>query len=265
MSMLGTRHFPGIRITSYSPGPPFVASCEFTSSPLFTSTTPPVDTAPQPTPQRVNRRQSAMTPLKRATANAMEAANKTPAPAIEPDHSTQINSTVLTNDNATIIFPWSDVEDSPARSRPRTQPHRATEPNYATPKSGAPAADNVDEALTVSWSDVDDDPPAPPAHPLGRFVKPNHETPEFASPALGSADETLAVAWSDVEDTPSQPMAQTDPATPKFQSPALTNDDTTIIFPWSDVEDSPSRKTRAEIVPAQDEQSSAAPQATWPA
>ncbi|CEI67478.1 hypothetical protein FVEN_g5582 [Fusarium venenatum] len=120
---------------------------------------PPVATTPRPTStQRVTRRQSAMIPLKRATTNALEAANRTPAETTEPNHTTpKFESSVFTNDDTTIVFPWPDVEDSPARSRPRTQAAApVTEP--ATPKFATPAADNADETLAVSLADVEDSP-----------------------------------------------------------------------------------------------------------
>ncbi|KAL3608747.1 hypothetical protein FPOAC2_03754 [Fusarium poae] len=151
---------------------PLASTVQFSSSPVPFATpelppyydntlvfgSPPVATTEPTSTQRMTRRQSAMTPLKRATVNAMEAANRTPAPVADVDHSTpRFESTVLTNDDATIIFPWSDVEDSPARSRPHTQPARVT-PNVATPKFASPNAGDADETLAVSWSDVEDSP-----------------------------------------------------------------------------------------------------------
>ncbi|RGP64688.1 hypothetical protein FSPOR_7778 [Fusarium sporotrichioides] len=98
---------------------------------------------PQPmSTKRVTRRQSAMTPLKRATTNAMEAANRTPAPASKPNYSTpKFASPAFTNDDTTVIFPWSDVEDSPSSKR-RAQP------------APTPAAIDTDTTLVISGPDT---------------------------------------------------------------------------------------------------------------
>ncbi|KAL6922329.1 hypothetical protein ACHAPO_006901 [Fusarium lateritium] len=84
-----------------------------------------------------------------------------------------------TPDDTKIVFPWSDVEDSPARSRPRTRT-AATEP--ATPKFGTPATENADATLPISWPDVEDS-PIQANRPTG--IVPAEDKQHSAAPAPG--------------------------------------------------------------------------------
>nr|CEG04599.1 unnamed protein product [Fusarium clavum] len=73
---------------------------------------------PQPgSTKRTTRRQSAMTPLKRATTNAMTASKlTTPAKAVEPNHNTPKFATPMASDHdETLAMSWSDM-DSPVQS-----------------------------------------------------------------------------------------------------------------------------------------------------
>ncbi|RFN46229.1 hypothetical protein FIE12Z_9508 [Fusarium flagelliforme] len=73
---------------------------------------------PQPTStKRTTRRQSAMTPLKRATTNAMTASKiTTPAKAVEPNHNTPKFATPMASDpDQTLAMSWFD-SDTPVQS-----------------------------------------------------------------------------------------------------------------------------------------------------
>ncbi|KAM0397747.1 hypothetical protein ACHAQC_003408 [Fusarium culmorum] len=214
---------------------------DLTFSPSAASSTPKaksshqvaITATPQPmlfvaTPQpisakRVTRRQSAMTPLKRATMNATEAAQlRTPAPVTNPNHATPKFATPATgNTDQTLAVSWSDVEDTPAQLNIRSQ---RTEPSPATPRFASPAVTNDDTTIIFPWSDVEDSPARFRTRPQ---PAPNHATPKFATPAAGN-DTTLAVSWPDVATpAPAQSSASTEvvPAEDEHQSVAAVDND----------------------------------------
>ncbi|KAL6922331.1 hypothetical protein ACHAPO_006903 [Fusarium lateritium] len=115
---------------------------------------PPVATTPRPTStQRVTRRQSAMTPLKRATTNAMEAANRTPAQIAKPNHDTPKFASPAPDADETLTVSWPDVQETPAQLSRRTQLD-----SPQTPKFDSTINTNDDTTIIFPWSDVEDSP-----------------------------------------------------------------------------------------------------------
>ncbi|KAK6720851.1 hypothetical protein SNK05_003944 [Fusarium graminearum] len=242
---------------------------DLTLSPSAASSTPKaksshqlaITATPQPmSAKRVTRRQSAMTPLKRATMNATEAAQlRTPAPVTNPNHATPKFATPATgNADQTLAVSWSDVDDTPTQLNIRSQP---TEPSPATPRFATPATGSADQTLAVSWSDVEDTPTELDFH--SQHTEPSPATPRFASPAVTNDDTTIIFPWSDVEDSPARFRTRPQPApshaTPKFATPAAGND-TTLAVPWPDVATPAPAQSSAstEVVPAEDEHQSVA-------
>ncbi|CAG1999631.1 unnamed protein product [Fusarium graminearum] len=242
---------------------------DLTLSPSAASSTPKaksshqlaITATPQPmSAKRVTRRQSAMTPLKRATMNATEAAQlRTPAPVTNPNHATPKFATPATgNADQTLAVSWSDVDDTPTQLNIRSQP---TEPSPATPRFATPATGSADQTLAVSWSDVEDTPTELDIH--SQPTEPSPATPRFASPAVTNDDTTIIFPWSDVEDSPARFRTRPQPApshaTPKFATPAAGND-TTLAVPWPDVATPAPAQSSAstEVVPAEDEHQSVA-------
>ncbi|CAG1989546.1 unnamed protein product [Fusarium graminearum] len=242
---------------------------DLTLSPSAASSTPKaksshqlaITATPQPmSAKRVTRRQSAMTPLKRATMNATEAAQlRTPAPVTNPNHATPKFATPATgNADQTLAVSWSDVDDTPTQLNIRSQP---TEPSPATPRFATPATGSADQTLAVSWSDVEDTPTELDIH--SQHTEPSPATPRFASPAVTNDDTTIIFPWSDVEDSPARFRTRPQPApshaTPKFATPAAGND-TTLAVPWPDVATPAPAQSSAstEVVPAEDEHQSVA-------
>lgn len=147
---------------------------------------------PQPTStKRTTRRQSAMTPLKRATTNAMTASNlTTPAKAVEPDHNTPKFFTPLAFDpEETLPLSWSDV-DTPAKS----------------PSNMHEAAPVQDEPLTsASVSPVVTSTPTPAVN----------DAPAEDEPAtITSSVDTITIAAAQDQPTTSPPIVDTDPTAP---------------------------------------------------
>ncbi|KAJ4122772.1 hypothetical protein NW768_010215 [Fusarium equiseti] len=106
---------------------------------------------PQPTStKRTTRRQSAMTPLKRATTNAMTASKlTTPAKAVEPNHNTPKFATPMASDaDQTLAMSWSDI-DTPAKSP--SDKHEVA-PVQDEPLTSAPAS----PVMTTTPTDVND-------------------------------------------------------------------------------------------------------------
>ncbi|CAG1977988.1 unnamed protein product [Fusarium graminearum] len=242
---------------------------DLTLSPSAASSTPKaksshqlaITATPQPmSAKRVTRRQSEMTPLKRATMNATEAAQlRTPAPVTNPNHATPKFATPATgNADQTLAVSWSDVDDTPTQLNIRSQP---TEPSPATPRFATPATGSADQTLAVSWSDVEDTPTELDIH--SQHTEPSPATPRFASPAVTNDDTTIIFPWSDVEDSPARFRTRPQPApshaTPKFATPAAGND-TTLAVPWPDVATPAPAQSSAstEVVPAEDEHQSVA-------
>ncbi|KAF0644270.1 hypothetical protein FPSE5266_03385 [Fusarium pseudograminearum] len=248
---------------------------DLTFSPSAASSTPKaksshqlaITATPQPMPfiatpqpmsaKRVTRRQSAMTPLKRATMNATEAAQlRTPAPVTNPNHATPKFATPATgNTDQTLAVSWSDVDDTPTQLNIRSQP---TEPSPATPRFATPATGNADQTLAVSWSDVEDTPTQ--LNIRAQRTEPSPATPRFASPAVTNDDTTIIFPWSDVEDSPARfrtrPQPAPNHATPKFATPAAGND-ATLALSWPDVATPAPAQSSTEVVPAEDEHQSA--------
>ncbi|KAF5231780.1 hypothetical protein FAUST_9075 [Fusarium austroamericanum] len=205
---------------------------DLTFSPSAASSTPKaksshqlaITATPQPmSAKRVTRRQSAMTPLKRATMNATEAAQlRTPAPVTNPNHATPKFATPATgNTDQTLAVSWSDVEDTPTELDIRSQ---RTEPSPVTPRFVSPAVTNDDTTIIFPWSDVEDSPARFRTRPQ---PAPSHATPKFATPAAGN-DTTLAVPWPDVATpAPAQSSASTEvvPAEDEHQSVAAVDND----------------------------------------
>ncbi|RBR26428.1 uncharacterized protein FIESC28_00722 [Fusarium coffeatum] len=118
---------------------------------------------PQPaSTKRTTRRQSAMTPLKRATTNAMTASKlTTPAKTVEPNHNTPKFATPLASDpDQTLPLSWSDV-DTPAKSPSdkhdaapvQDEPLTSASVNHVVTSTPTPAVDDApakDEPATIT-------------------------------------------------------------------------------------------------------------------
>ncbi|KAJ4022650.1 hypothetical protein NW766_001694 [Fusarium irregulare] len=236
---------------------------------------------PQPTStKRTTRRQSAMTPLKRATTNAMTASKlTTPAKAVEPNHSTPKFFTPLAFDpEETLPLSWSDV-DTPAKSPSnmheaapvQDEPLTSASVNPVVTSTPTPAVNDApaeDEPATIT-SPVDtitiaaaQDQPitSPPASPVMTT------TPANVNTAISNApDQDELVTATTSTDNVTIAAAQDQPTTSPPASPVMTTTPANVNTAVSNAPDQDQPTTSPPIVdtdptaPAQDERLSSPP------
>ncbi|RGP65713.1 hypothetical protein FLONG3_9106 [Fusarium longipes] len=106
----------------------------------------------------------------------------------EPSTTAQPTSTKRATRRQSAMTPLKRATANAMEAANRTTPGQSTAPNHSTPKFATPAADNADETLAISWSDVEDTPTQnSPAH---------NEQPVSAAPA----EDEQAVSTTTAED-----------------------------------------------------------------
>lgn len=187
--------------------------------------------------KRATRRQSAMTPLKRATANAMEASKlATPAKAAEPNYSTPKFATPMASDaDQTLAISWPDVEDTPVQSNKQNSEIAPAEdePIISTPVDTVTAAPVQDELPSTPAIDNDtvapvQDEPASSASVIDAITNAPAEDEHVTTPSINTTvtapaqdEPTVSTNLIPASTAPAQdePVTHSAPAIQDYDSP----------------------------------------------
>lgn len=197
---------------------------------------------PQPaSAKRTTRRQSAMTPLKRATANAMTASKlTTPAKAVEPNHSTPKFATPMASDpDETVAMSWSDVntpvqspsdkhEVAPVQDEPLTSA-TVNPVTTSTPTSAVNDAPAEDEPATITSVDTITNAAAQD--------QPTTSTPTDTDDIAPVQDERLSSPHA--EPTTNAPAEDEQVSSPTVTAAAITSPTTSTATTNAPVQDEP--------------------------